>query len=51
MKIIGIRNKSVADRPTFFFSVESTDMNELKEARDKVQELLGNVEYVDKWHD
>jgi len=50
MKIIGIRNKSVADRPTFFFSVESTDLNELKEARDKVRDLLG-VEYDPKWHD
>ena len=50
MKIIGIRNKSASSENTFFFSIESTNMKELKEARDKVKDLLG-CEYVDKWHD
>ena len=50
MRIVGIRNKSASSKNVFFFSVESSDMNELKEARDKVKELLG-CEYVDKWHD
>lgn len=50
MKILGIRKKSVADRPTFFFSVESSDLNELKQASKKVQELLG-CEYNERWHD
>lgn len=50
MKIIGIRNKSATKDHMFFFSVESSDLNELKTASRKVQDLLG-CEHVPKWHD
>jgi len=50
MRIIGIRNKSTSTDHTFFFSIESNDLNELRIARDKVVELL-RCEFVSKWHD
>jgi hypothetical protein len=40
LSIVGIRSKSTSSKPTYFFSIESEDVDFLRNVKDIVQQTL-----------
>lgn len=55
LSIIGIRSKSTKNNPTYFFSIESENVNILKVALEQVRDTLEvygyDVSYERRYHD